>query len=1225
MSYISALYKRNENEILVWEKVDGKRKIVSYPASDYLYFYIEDDRGEFTSIYGKKLRKHDFLDWEEFSEAKNQLSRIQLYESDISPDIKVLSQHYYGVEPPKLNITLLDIEVDYNPVIGFASPANPYAPINAIALHHIYDDGTEKSIVIAVPPKDWNPKDLDKSLEQLSEIVLVQSERELLNLMLEQFERTDVLSGWNCIPIHQNVWLPNKIVPFNQAKEQLYNSRIIAKSSVIEKPLTTLITSTEYTVQCSPEHKFPVLTVPKNKYTNLQNSIVKKQELSALEIDDLLKQDIAVFVEFELRTNNNPPNEKYTNEQLYLAGLIYTDGTLKDKNNITGKGYVIYQSDKNFLENLPLVETSIIGPHKNCYSREVKYSLIGEAHDLIYDTINKKLNIEELSTLSYTQFTYFLAGLLDGDGYISSSKTIEWCNFNNDIEKLSELCLWNGIVTSIRKNVLRFPSLDITSLPLRKHSRWSKLSNNKLKKHKNTKQKASTIKYKVIDNRLFARIQNVIFHNVNVPMMDIETDTHYFYTKGIKTHNSQFFDIPYICKRLERVLGKTQLKKMSFEFADAPRFREVEVFGNVQIVCDLSGRIHLDYLDLFKKYEVAERPSYKLESIAEEVLPDLPKLKYEGSLADLYKRDFNYFLRYNIRDTEILKGFEHKLGYIALANTMCHTSTAQFKDVFGTLKLTDYAIVNYCHYELNVKVPDWTEKNDESAQGAYVLYPQKGLHEWIGLIDVNSLYPNSIISINISPEKLIGQFQEREDATLKIFKQTDDILVFVPERHDEPIYKTAKEWRQWLTEHKYSISGYGTVFDQSSGRGVLPAILTDWYAKRKHYQKLKQQAKEKQEQLSSLPLTNDIKQQLSKYKDEEIYYDKLQYVYKIKLNSAYGAFLNLYFRFFDERFGNSTTATGRLILQHQARKVSELLDGNYDFDLPLSEETFNQNPDLYRQSSVIYCDTDSVYFKTHATNEKQAVKIADYIGEKVNESFPEFMRTMFLCNPGFDDRIKSGRELVADRGIFVDKKRYVLHVVDVEGHKTDKMKVMGLELKKTTLPKPIAKKLSMFIERLLKGETWEQISKDVVKFKDELMETDDIMLLGLPKGIKGIEEYERKYKLDPQTRLPGHVAAGIFWNEQINQHNDKESLLITSNMKIKVFYLTKTTGRFKSIAVPTDTERLPEWFMQHFAKFIDREAQIQRLIDDPLQHIFDAINKEVPSKQSMFIDEILEF
>lgn len=268
---------------------------------------------------------------------------------------------------------------------------------------------------------------------------------------------------------------------------------------------------------------------------------------------------------------------------------------------------------------------------------------------------------------------------------------------------------------------------------------------------------------------------------------------------------------------------------------------------------------------------------------------------------------------------------------------------------------------------------------------------------------------------------------------------------------------------------------------------------------------------------------------------------------------------------------------------------------------------------------------NSVYFKTHGRDQKDATQIADAVAKQVNDSFQTFMQQAFLCNPGFDDIIKSGREVVSDRGIFVDKKRYVLHLVDLDGHIVDKMKVMGLELKKTTLPKPIAKKLSAYVERLLKGESWEVISKDIVAFKEELRNTDDIMLLGLPKGIKGIEEYTKSFRLDPKTRLPGHVAASVFYNDLLQSNSDKESIVITSNMKIKVFYLMKTFGRFKSIAIPTDTEHIPSWFLSDIVPIIDREAQIQRLVDDPLQHIFKSIGKEIPSRQSMLVDELLEF
>ena len=870
MSYISALYRWKTDEVIVWERNNGKREVKKYPAP--LFCYTENEDGKYTSIFGKKLERHDFETSDAFKIFKLRHKRNRLYESDIQPDIKVLSQHYYNVELPKLHVTFLDIEVDYNPLIGFSSTMNPYAPINAIAIHHMH---TDRSIVIAVPPPGWDGN-LDTSLEDLSEIVLVKNEKELLLLMLDEFIDSDVLSGWN----------------------------------------------------------------------------------------------------------------------------------------------------------------------------------------------------------------------------------------------------------------------------------------------------------------------------------------------------SDTFDIPYIAKRIERTLGKAALRQLSFDGADMPRYREVEIFKQPQIMCDLSGRVHLDYLNLFRKYEVSERPSYKLESIAEEVLPHLPKLEYEGSLADLYKNNFNHFIRYNIRDTEILKGFEQKLGYVALANVMCHTSTSQFKDVFGTLKLSDYAVVNYCHYELDVKVPDWSEKPDGNIQGAYVLLPQIGMHEWIGSIDINSLYPSSIRSINISPETLIGQFTGNVSDWEEIAKGSDALLNFEYDE-GETEQRTAKEWRLILKAHNWAVSGFGTVFDQSKP-GIVPTILASWYKQRKDYQKLKNQTYEEAHKQTDPNKKTELLEKSS-------YYDRLQYVYKIKLNSFYGALTNYYFRFFDLRMGESTTGTGRAILRHQIRKTAELLDGNYNINPPLDSESFAKSGGIFPSESIIYGDTDSVYFKTHGQNQKEATQIADAVADQVNASYQAFMQSAFLCNPGFDDIIKCGREVVSDRGIFVDKKRYVLHLVDLDGHIVDKMKIMGLELKKTTLPKPIAKKLSGYVERLLKGEDWDSIAADIVDFKVQLDETTDIMTIGLPKGVKGVEDYTKAWQLDGKTRLPGHVSASIMWNNQLDEHSDKESMRITSNMKIKVFYLTRTFGRFKSIAVPTDLTTLPPWFMKNFLPIIDRDAQLQRLVNDTLQHIFTAINREVPTRQSMFVNELLEF
>jgi DNA polymerase elongation subunit (family B) len=198
-------------------------------------------------------------------------------------------------------------------------------------------------------------------------------------------------------------------------------------------------------------------------------------------------------------------------------------------------------------------------------------------------------------------------------------------------------------------------------------------------------------------------------------------------------------------------------------------------------------------------------------------------------------------MRYNVRDTEILGGFEDKLGYIELANQMYHSSAGQFSHVLGTIKLAELAIVNYCH-ELKQIVPDFKRSDiDRQIDGALVLLPQIGEHKNVGSIDINSLYPSAIRSINISPETLRAQFTMYEHAVLEIYKGSLVDLTLEIEETGEQITKPAYEWKQWLLDRKWSVSGYGTCFDQSVP-GIIPTILSEWYAQRKHYQKLKKEA-----------------------------------------------------------------------------------------------------------------------------------------------------------------------------------------------------------------------------------------------------------------------------------------------------------------------------------------------------------------------------------------------
>jgi DNA polymerase elongation subunit (family B) len=893
MSYISAMLDRKRDAVIVWERdKDGMRVEQIYDAP--YYFYTDDPKGKYQTIYDTRVTKHTFDSGREYYGKRKEYVQhggrndTKVWESDISPEMRVLSNHYFGVPAPKLHISFCDIENDYDLSIGYATTRNPYAPINAISIFHQHQN---RMVSLSVPPDDginWTPALLEAACEDIlaaptthkTDYIICKTERELLLHLIEEIKDSDLLVGWN----------------------------------------------------------------------------------------------------------------------------------------------------------------------------------------------------------------------------------------------------------------------------------------------------------------------------------------------------SAAFDFPYIAKRIEKVLGEDSLRYLSFPGAEMPVFKEVPgKYGDVLTVVT-SGRAIADYMELYRKYEPGEKASYKLASIEQEVGLGLPKLEYEGNLAELYVKDFAYFVRYNIRDSEILNGFEKKLGYVELANQMYHMSCGLFPHVMGTLKLAELAIVNFCHHELKRVVKNVTEPEiDRQIEGALVLLPQVGMHDYVGSIDINSLYPSAIRSINISPETIRGQFiNDVADANEIANSGSKEITLRLENK--EEFTATGAEWREWLLERRWAISGYGTVFDQTKP-GIIPTILADWYAQRKKYQALKKEA--------------------SAAGDDETsaYYDRLQYVFKIKLNSLYGALTNLYFRFYDLRMGESTTGTGRAILRHQCRKVSEIVDGKYDVDFPMyttvKEALEKGHPaevalygpvfnGQFQSESVIYGDTDSTYFLTHAETKEQSIIIADEIAAQVNASYKQFMKDKFLCTGEFDDIIKCGREVVADHGIFVGKKLYILHLVDVEGKAVDKMKVMGLSIKKTTLPAAVSSRIEGFVERLLKGEDWKDISHSIINYKDELRGSANIMDIGLPKGVNGVEEYTREYAIyGESTKMSGHGAAAVFYNMLLDQYNDKTSPKIMSGMKIKVFYVKGNYGKFKSVAIPTDINVVPQWFLDNFR--IDYDAHILRLIDRPLDNILKAIDKPVPTKQSMLVDSFLIF
>lgn len=669
--------------------------------------------------------------------------------------------------------------------------------------------------------------------------------------------------------------------------------------------------------------------------------------------------------------------------------------------------------------------------------------------------------------------------------------------------------------------------------------------------------------------------------------------------------NSATFDIPYIYERAKMVFSENFANKLSFPDARNPRYREFKDKNNLpQRALDLFGRESVDYLDIYRKFEVVEKPSYSLENISEEVLPDLPKLEYEGSLYDLYRDDFEHFIRYNIRDSEVLKGFEDKLGYMRVAIKLSHSSCGVLRDVTGTLKMSELAIINFCHNELHTIVPDsvHTDELTEKFKGALVLFPIVGMHENVAAIDVVSLYPRAIMTVNASPETLVGQFFDKHEAHQDIALSSEKSLFFKFENGDME-ERPASAWREYLREHNYSVSGYGTVFSMEK-QGFIPAIISEWFKQRKLYKK---QAYTASMAMEGLTVGSA---EYIKAKNDYDYADRLQYIFKIRLNSLYGALGNRFFKFFDVRLAESTTRSGQAILMHMVRKVAETIDGTY----------------AYPSESAIYSDTDSSYFLTHGANIDEAIEVGKTVATIVNASFPGFVKDSFLCSDDYANYIEAELDVVASKSIFIKKKYYIMQLAYSDKKPSTKLKIMGVSLKKTTLPKPISKQLTIFIKELLNDRNWRMTSEDIVKYRDWIIEEASVSLIGLPKGIKDFNSKEEEYNNgNKEVTLSGHASAALFYNLCLKEYGDVESFRIRSGMKIKTYYLTKTFGRFKSIALPSDLKIIPPWFQEHFVPLIDREAQTFRLINKPLQSILDAINERVPSYTSLLYDDLMVY
>ena len=700
--------------------------------------------------------------------------------------------------------------------------------------------------------------------------------------------------------------------------------------------------------------------------------------------------------------------------------------------------------------------------------------------------------------------------------------------------------------------------------------------------------------------------------------------------------NSEGYDIPYTINRITKTLGKAETRRMCL-MKKLPKQRNYEKFGSEVSTYDLVGRIHLDYLELYRKYNYEERHSYRLDYIGEMEVGE-KKVPYEGSLDRLYNHDFLKFCEYNIQDVMLLDKLDKKLQFVDLANIIAHENTVLIPTTMGAVATTEQAIINEAHRR-GMVVPDKPKASDrDSAAGAFVATPKKGYHEWVGSMDLNSLYPSVFRALNMAPETIVGQLDpsytlEEVTNAQKLEKKSfadawhgkfgTNEFEFVRAKDVDHVMKLEMEDGGvhevtgadvynlvFNSGQPWNISANGTIFT-TDVQGIVPGLLELWYTDRQRMQKKKKESTGA----------------------EQIYWDKRQLVKKIQLNSLYGAILNPHCRFYDKRIGQSTTLTGRAITKHMAAETNKMFTGEYD----------------YEGETIIYGDTDSVYFSAAPVMQGEtldmdsAIKLYDHVSDTVSDTFPQYLKDTFNVPLERGAVMIAGREVVGRAGLFLTKKRYGILCLDIEGYQPEggKLKAMGLEIKRSDTPEFIQDFLEELLVDCLNGLGEEHIIEKIKDFKKYFKNLSP-WGKGMPKRANNVTMYTSRmmeqarapqtnslYKLNAlknegkSNMIPGHVRASINWNNLKKANSDAYSLSITDGMKVVVCKLKNNPMGYTSVAYPTDELNLPQWFKD---LPFDEEAMEETVLDKKVSNVIGPMGFDLSrTTQSETLSTFFEF
>ena len=637
--------------------------------------------------------------------------------------------------------------------------------------------------------------------------------------------------------------------------------------------------------------------------------------------------------------------------------------------------------------------------------------------------------------------------------------------------------------------------------------------------------------------------------------------------------NVELFDIAYLIARVERLFNDENATKKKFSPWGLVQRKNMNVMGREMFTYEMKGIAVLDYLDLFKKFTYSNQESYKLDHIAS---VELGKNKLENpyeSFREFYTKDWQKFVEYNVRDVEIVDELERKLKLIELILTMAYDAKCNYNDVFSQVRTWDCLLYNHL-YDKNIHIPQKRDQQGRGIEGAFVQEPKPGKYDWVVSFDATSLYPSIIMQYNMSPETMVNGYVK--DTTVRgLLDKTFDL--------DD------------LKANDYCMTSNGYCYNRTK-QGLFPEIVEKFFDDRQRYKKLMIIAQKEYEKTKDEKLKNDISK-----------YNNFQMARKIQLNSLFGAMGNEYFRYYDARVAEGITMTGQYIIQEVGKAL--------DVYLNKVVGTNGHNYSFYSDTDSCYISLDPLVRKYYSNLPRdKLIDVLDKIcEEKITEAINKSCDGLAEYTNAFQKKIIFKREAIAERGIWVAKKRYALNVYDNEGVRYDepKLKVMGLEIVRSSTPAPVRKSLKEAVRLCLTSD-----EATLQKFIEETREAFYKMTpeeIAFPRGVNGLSKYTSTADIYGKG-TPMHVRGALMYNHMIKKANlDKKYELIQEGEKIKFLYLKEPNTMHENCIAFLGT--MPKELDIH--KYIDYKMMFQKAFLDPLNMIVDGLGWSTEKKATL--------